>query len=127
MKKPKTDWKRKYEMAWRELQEVMRKYMDAEAELSRRPTIEKFVERQVIHPLVVVAFFVLTSYFAFLVLYGFKEIKRLDKPIRKPYPVYVDKYCPGRWEDKCRRAWKALEHHHSGVNNGRAFAILNEP
>lgn len=42
----------------------------------------------------------------------------------QPYPVLVYKET-GPWHDRCRRAWKVLEHAHSGPHNSVAFKILN--
>lgn len=120
----RTNWKRKYEQTWRELQEAMRKYMDAEARIQHLP---KIIEKEVLPPwlgpffgLVIILCIGIGSEFH-------QQLKDLETPILQPYVVYVYKFFPSRYEDKCRRAWKALEHHHSGVNNGKAFAILNEP
>src|SRR6266403_851322 len=62
--------------------------------------------------------------------FGFMQALRVShEPIVWPYPVYVS--CQKAWDTalmwqgRCERAWTVLKDHHSGVNNGKAFAILD--
>lgn len=122
MKEPRKDWRRKYATVWIELQEAMRKYSAVELELVKRPV--KFVEKEVLPPIAVAMLIILAGFWLVLWCVADYSIKNLDQPVLQPYAVYIYKDRID-WEDRCRLAWKALEHHHSGVNNGRAFRILN--
>jgi hypothetical protein len=120
-----------------EKDEALRKYMDAEKELSGiRKKMASLREDCPNHPTTrwecgPVALVLCSGVLIALIFWFVLAFQAAKEPIiqRESYPVYITRGCgqEGVWEDRCRRALEVLAppSHHSGRNNGRAFAILN--
>jgi hypothetical protein len=124
-----------------EKDEAMRKYMDAERELEgvRKNMSELRCEcpdyESPFDVAGLVACLLCIGVTVILSVWGVSEWLYLKQPIVQPYVVYrthEDTASLGAcldvaadYRNRVRGAWKVLEHHHSGPNNSRAFAILD--
>jgi hypothetical protein len=98
------------------------------ADMPKPPKIEiKYIEREVLPFSVAVFIITLAAVCGAYMLSMYMSVRQMQLPVYSPYEIKVVKYVDrdNLWKARCQAAWKVLEHHHSGVNNGRAFAILD--
>lgn len=128
--KKKIDYHDQWLKALRERDSAIRERNDAivRAEMPRLPSPKiEYIEKEVLP--IGVAIFLFTFIFVCTVwmVSMYMSLKECTRPVWTPYEMRVTKFVDrdNIWKDRCQKAWKILEHHHSGPNNGRAFAVLD--